>query len=263
MFFSCSVFFENLKIAWYNNITKNCKYFDTFKTSNKDHSTHLRRDGGLCFEIPPWQHKPVELDNHLDSMKEKFGNATSLRRRTQLVMVNSKILRRIKDEINNAVQKKHQAYKELTQLADQLNVPAMCDEDRRECRTVASKHVALIYACTEEARASIAKMGNYAEEMITITKNHMQASLDDVAKSLQTSIRRNKSTEETDVTACLKLLSRSAVTLGYELDLSLTNARRHNEQSHEKLSSCSTKCKRSTDDAVSALKDKLYQCVYA
>ncbi|KAL0869391.1 hypothetical protein ABMA27_007631 [Loxostege sticticalis] len=226
-------------------------------------------------------------------MKEKFGNATSLRRRTQLVMVNSelsrymdtvlapfldtylrniqssyqqmtsKILRRIKDEINNAVQKKHQAYKELTQLADQLNVPAMCDEDRRECRTVASKHVALIYACTEEARASIAKMGNYAEEMITITKNHMQASLDDVAKSLQTSIRRNKSTEETDVTACLKLLSRSAVTLGYELDLSLTNARRHNEQSHEKLSSCSTKCKRSTDDAVSALKDKLYQCVYA
>lgn len=35
----------------------------------------------------------------------------------------SKILRRIKDEINAALQKKQQIYQELTQLADDLKVP--------------------------------------------------------------------------------------------------------------------------------------------
>lgn len=58
----------------------------------------------------------------------------------------------------------------------------MCHEERRLARTVASKHVALIFACTEEARSSIAKMGNYAEEMITITRGHMQNTLEDVAR---------------------------------------------------------------------------------
>lgn len=58
----------------------------------------------------------------------------------------------------------------------------MCDEERRASRTVASKHVSLIYFCTEEARSSIAKMGKYAEEMIGITRNHMQVSLVDAAR---------------------------------------------------------------------------------
>lgn len=37
-----------------------------------------------------------------------------------------KILRRIKDEINAAIQKKQQIYTELTQLADDLKVPGGC-----------------------------------------------------------------------------------------------------------------------------------------
>ncbi|XP_028176391.1 uncharacterized protein LOC114364421 [Ostrinia furnacalis] len=190
------------------------------------------------------------LDTYLRNIQSSYQQMTS------------KILRRIKEEINNAVQKKLQVYNELLQLADKLNVPAMCDEERRQARTIASKHVALIYSCTEDARASIAKMGKYAEEMITITKKHMNSALDDAAKVLELSVRRSKDTHD-DVTACLKRLSRSAVTLGYELDLSLTNARRHNEQSHEKLTACSTKSKRDTEDAVSDLRDQLYQCVYA
>ncbi|XP_063831138.1 uncharacterized protein LOC135080432 isoform X2 [Ostrinia nubilalis] len=258
-------------------------------------SAYAAEDTSQC-RIPPWQHLPVELDQHLNSMRERFGNTTAARRQikgSQLAMVHSgisrymdtvlapfldtylrniqssyqqmtsKILRRIKEEINNAVQKKLQVYNELLQLADKLNVPAMCDEERRQARTIASKHVALIYSCTEDARASIAKMGKYAEEMITITKKHMNSALDDAAKVLELSVRRSKDTHESDVTACLKRLSRSAVTLGYELDLSLTNARRHNEQSHEKLTACSTKSKRDTEDAVSDLRDQLYQCVYA
>lgn len=59
------------------------------------------------------------------------------------------------------------------------NFTAMCDEERRAARTLASKHVAQIYACTEEARVSLAKMGKYAEEMISITKNHMESTLDE------------------------------------------------------------------------------------
>lgn len=59
----------------------------------------------------------------------------------------------------------------------------MCDEERRMSRTIASKHVALIYTCTEEARASIARMGKYAEEMIGITRNHMQVTLEEAARS--------------------------------------------------------------------------------
>lgn len=58
----------------------------------------------------------------------------------------------------------------------------MCDEERRAARTEASKHVSLIYSCTEEARSSIAKMGKYAEEMIGITRNHMQVSLEEAAR---------------------------------------------------------------------------------
>ncbi|CAH0400378.1 unnamed protein product [Chilo suppressalis] len=263
----------------------------------RDHSNHVRRDGGMCFEIPPWQHLPVELDNHLISLKDKFGNSSTNTRRqirpSQLALVNSqlsrymdtvlapfldtylrniqnsyqqmtsKILRRIKDDVNGAVQKKSQIYKELIDLAQELKVPAMCDEERRQARTLASRHVAQIYRCTEEARASIAKMGKYAEEMIGITKNHMQNSLEDATKSLAVRVQRSTSSQENEVTECIKELSRAAVKLGYELDLSLTNARRHNEQSHEKLTACGNKAKRGTDDAVTDLKDQLYQCVYA
>ncbi|CAG9789132.1 unnamed protein product [Diatraea saccharalis] len=264
--------------------------------NKRDHSNHVRRDGGMCFEIPPWQHLPVELDKHLISLKDKFRNTCSSRRQirpSQVALVNSqlsrymdtvlapfldtylrniqnsyqqmtsKILRRIKDDINNAVQKKNQIYKELIDLAEELKVPAMCDEERRQARTLASRHVAQIYSCTEGARASIAKMGKYAGEMIAITKNHMQNSLEDATKSLAAKVQRSRGSQEIEVTACIKELSTAAVKLGYELDLSLTNARRHNEQSHEKLTVCGNKVKRSTDDAVTDLKDQLYQCVYA
>lgn len=61
----------------------------------------------------------------------------------------------------------------------------MCDEERRDIKTVSSRHVALVYACTENARTTIAKMGKYAEEMIMLTRNHMQATLDDATKVLQ------------------------------------------------------------------------------
>lgn len=60
----------------------------------------------------------------------------------------------------------------------------MCDEDRRDARTIASEHVAKIYECTEDARSSIAKMGKYAEEMISITRNHMDSVLEIVSKDL-------------------------------------------------------------------------------
>ncbi|KAL4710203.1 hypothetical protein ACJJTC_005376 [Scirpophaga incertulas] len=261
----------------------------------QDHSSQLRRDGGLCFEIPSWQHLPVELDNHLIIMKNKFSNPDLLRRYrrpTQLALVNSelsrymdtvivpfldtylrniqnsyqlmtsKIRRRIKEEINNAVQKKNQIYKELSGLADKLNVPAMCNEERRQARTLASKHVADTYSCTEDARYSIIKMGTYAEEMIAITKNHMQMALEDTKTTLESKPERTSS-KNVEISEYMKELSRAAVTLGYELDLSLTNARRHNEQSHERLTSCFSMAKRRSDDAVGNLKDQLYQCVYA
>lgn len=63
----------------------------------------------------------------------------------------------------------------------------MCDEERRASRTVASRHVASIYACTEDARGSIAKMGKYAEEMIGITRTHMQATLVDATRAFEVS----------------------------------------------------------------------------
>lgn len=66
-----------------------------------------------------------------------------------------------------------------------------------------------------------------------------------------------------DISSCIKELSRAAVALGYELDLSLTNARRHNEQSCERLTTCSNKARKHTEDAVTELRDYLYQCVYA
>jgi Na+/phosphate symporter len=63
-------------------------------------------------------------------------------------------------------------------------ISAMCDEERRKARTLASKYVSQVYSCTEEARASIAKMGKYAQEMIAITKTHMQKATGNVTKDL-------------------------------------------------------------------------------
>ncbi|KAJ8724147.1 hypothetical protein PYW07_008127 [Mythimna separata] len=260
-------------------------------------SNHLRQDGGLCFEIPPWQHQPVVLENHLRGLRTKWNISDSRRQlRSQLALANSeisrymdtvlapfldtyhrniqnsyqqltgKILRRIKDEINAAIQKKQQIYTELTQLADELKVPEMCDEERRASRTLASKHVSTIYACTEEARGSIAKMGKYAEEMIGITRNHMQATLMEATRAFEltgSGGQRSAVIPKADVSSCLEELSKAAVVLGYELDLSLTNARRHNEQSCERLTSCTSKGKRHTEDDVIGLKDQLYQCVNA
>lgn len=62
----------------------------------------------------------------------------------------------------------------------------MCEEERRAARTLANRHVSTIYACTEDARASIAKMGKYAEEMIGITRNHMQATLLEATRAFET-----------------------------------------------------------------------------
>ncbi|KAM3958115.1 uncharacterized protein ACR2FA_007907 [Aphomia sociella] len=260
----------------------------------RDRSNHLRQDGGLCFEIPPWQHLPVELEHHLLSLKQRWGNATLKQpmRRSQFALFNSelsrymdtvlapfldtyhkniqtsyqqmtaKILRRIKEEINAAIQKKLKIYTELTELANKLQVPAMCSEERRSARTLASKHVSQIYKCTEEARVSIAKMGKYAEDMIGITRNHMQEVLDETTKFLGQN-GQVKPMQKDEVASCLKDLSRAAVTLGYELDLSLTNARRHNEQSCERLTACSSKSRKNTEEDVTDLRDKLYQCVYA
>ncbi|CAH1637555.1 unnamed protein product [Spodoptera littoralis] len=266
-------------------------------------SNHLRQDGGLCFEIPPWQHQPVVLEDHLVSLRERLGNSSDSRRqlRSQLALANSeisrymdtvlapfldtyhrniqnsyqqltgKILRRIKDEINAAVQRKQQIFSELTQLADDLKVPSMCEEERRAARTLANRHVSTIYACTEDARASIAKMGKYAEEMIGITRNHMQATLLEATRAFEipggnreaAAAQRSGSLQKSDVSSCLEELSRAAVVLGYELDLSLTNARRHNEQSCERLTSCTSRGRRHTEEAVAALRDQIYQCVYA
>lgn len=63
----------------------------------------------------------------------------------------------------------------------------MCNEERRAARTLASKHMSLIYKCTEQARTSIAKMGKYAEEMITITRKHMENALAEVAHKMANS----------------------------------------------------------------------------
>ncbi|CAK1549513.1 unnamed protein product [Leptosia nina] len=256
-----------------------------------DRSNHLRQDGGFCFEIPPWQHQPVEVDEHLNKLKDIWGNSTDRRqfRKPRLALVNrrveinrymatviapfldtyhrniqsayqqltNKILKRIKEEIKAALMKKQKIYSELIELADSLNVPAMCDEERRAARTLASKHVAMTYQCTEDARASIAKMGKYAEEMISITRNHMQNAVADATKNL------DKNVPKANITTCLRNISRAAASLGYELDLSLTNARRHNGQSCEKLANCCSRVRRSTDDDVTALKEYFYQCVYA
>nr|XP_049704734.1 uncharacterized protein LOC110383341 [Helicoverpa armigera] len=261
-------------------------------------SNHLRQDGGLCFEIPPWQHQPVVLEEHLVGLRLRWGNSSDSRRqlRSQLALANSeisrymdtvlapfldtyhrniqnsyqqltgKILRRIKDEINGAIQKKQMIYTELTQLADNLKVPGMCEEERRAARTLASRHVSSIYACTEEARGSIAKMGKYAEEMIGITRNHMQATLVEATRAFEDQdlgAQRSAVLPKTDVSSCLEELSRAAVILGYELDLSLTNARRHNEQSCERLTSCTSRARRHTEEEIVALRDQIYQCVFA
>ncbi|XP_050665669.1 uncharacterized protein LOC126965920 [Leptidea sinapis] len=249
----------------------------------RDRSNHLRHDGGLCFEIASWPHRTVEVDEHINKLKNTW--ASTQRRmlqhprpalnsevnrylatviapfldtyhrniQTSYHQSTNKILKRIKDEINAALRKKQKIYSELSQLADSLNVPQMCDEEKRSARTLASKHVALTYQCTEEARASIGKMGKYAEEMITITRNHMQSAIADATQTF----------ENVNVTTCLEELSRSAVTLGYELDLSLTNARRQNGQSCERLANCCAKVRRNTDDSVLSLTEYFNQCVYA
>ncbi|CAH2094276.1 unnamed protein product [Euphydryas editha] len=265
---------------------------DSSINCRQDRSSHLRQDGGLCFEIPSWELQSVELEQHLGRIKHIWGNSSSERRNighNRIVLVNrevnryvdtviapfldtyhrniqnsyqqltNKISKRIKDEINVALKKKHSIYTELNDLAHSLKVPEMCKEERRAARTEASKHVALIYKCTEEARLSISKMSKYAKEMIGITHNHMEKALARVGKEMEHSQLMAK----TNVTVSLKELSKAAVALGYELDLSLTNARRHNEQSCEKLTNCCNKAKRSTEEAVNALRERLYQCVYA
>ncbi|XP_075982958.1 uncharacterized protein LOC142981146 [Anticarsia gemmatalis] len=260
-------------------------------------SSYLRQDGGLCFEITPWQHQPVVLDAHLDDLRKRWNitndNARRQLRPPSLALANSeisrymdtvlapfldtyhrniqnsyqqltgKILRRIKDDINTAVLRKQQIYTELTTLAEELKVPAMCAEERRASRSIASRHVSYVYACTEESRGSIAKMGKYAEEMIGITRAHMQATLVDATRAFEVSGPARSGVPKEDVSTCLQELSRAAVLLGYELDLILTNARRHNEQSCEKLSTCTAKARKHTDETVTALKEQLYQCVYA
>ncbi|XP_032521588.1 uncharacterized protein LOC116773273 [Danaus plexippus] len=257
----------------------------------RDRNNHLRHDGGLCFEIPSWQLQTVEVDHHLDNIRNTFANSSMgrrLNRQDKVSLANrevktyvdtviapfldtyhiniqnsyqqltNKIVKRIKDEINAALRKKQKIYTELTNLADSLKVPAMCNEERRAALTLASKHVSLIYKCTEQAKESISKMGKYAEEMISITRRHMEFALHEVGKKLS-----DKSISRSNVTSSLKELSRAAALLGYELDLSLTNARRHNEQSCEKLSNCSIKARRFSEDSVRKLKEFMYQCVYA
>ncbi|XP_041969185.1 uncharacterized protein LOC121726036 [Aricia agestis] len=245
----------------------------------------------ICFEIPQWHQKPVEVDQHLDRIKSEFGNTSIERRwieRPRLAFINSevnkyvdvviipfldtyhrniqnsfhqlsnKILQKCKEEINAAITTKLNVYDDLTHVADSLNLPASCDEERRAIRTLSSKHVALIHQCTEQARKSISKMGKYAEETISLTSSHMETALANAAKDFHANHSQN-----INVTECLKELSRAAVTLGYELDLSLTNARRHNEQSCEKLSLCTNRAKKSTEEEVQKLREYLYQCVYA
>ncbi|XP_047994802.1 uncharacterized protein LOC125232983 [Leguminivora glycinivorella] len=103
-------------------------------------------------------------------------------------------------------------------------------------------------------------MGVYADEMIQITRQHMQAQVTDATKSFN---EGTVAIPKGDVPACMQELSRAAANLGYELDLTLTNARRFNEQACEQLSTCTTHARRASDDATAKLKEQLYQCVYA
>ncbi|KAJ2942112.1 hypothetical protein O0L34_g11028 [Tuta absoluta] len=264
-------------------------------TSCRDRSNLFRQDGGLCFEIPPWQHQPVELEGHVARLRQMWDpDKTSTRRQTpgrvtlnnghlsrymdtvigpfldtyhlniqnSYQQLTSNILRRIKEEVNAAVKNKQQIYKNLTALADELEVPSLCDEERRKSRNIATNHVSQTYACTEDARVAIAKMGKYAEDMISITKNHMQKTVSDTIKTFDLNKVNGSVLKKNEIDDCLESLSSAAVSLGYELDLSLTNARRHNEQSCEKLSACVAKARKRTDEGVAEVTDLLYQCVY-
>lgn len=52
-------------------------------------SNHLRQDGGPCFEIPPWQLQPVELENHLELLRDRLGgNVTRKMGASQLDLAN-------------------------------------------------------------------------------------------------------------------------------------------------------------------------------
>ncbi|XP_049877900.1 uncharacterized protein LOC126375100 [Pectinophora gossypiella] len=262
------------------------------QATTPDRSNFLRQDGGLCFEIPPWQHQPVELEKHILRVQTMWGasNYTSRREiathfangelsrymdtvigpfldtyhrniQNSYQQFTTKILRRIKEEVNQAVKRKQQIYKELIQLADDLQIPELCAEERRATRTTASNFVSQIFACTEDARAAIAKMGKYAEEMISITRTHMQTTMNTIARYIGL-CKIYFCSFRMEVEKCLESMSIDAVTLGYELDLSLTNARRHNEQSCERLSNCALKARKRSDESVAELRDLLYQCVY-
>lgn len=74
----------------------------------------------------------------------------------------------------------------------------MCDEERRSVRTLASRHVSNVYTCTEQARSSISKMGKYAEEMISLTRNHMEKSLADAVNNIED---EEKAIPEYDITS--------------------------------------------------------------
>ncbi|CAK1583304.1 unnamed protein product [Parnassius mnemosyne] len=204
-----------------------------------------------------------KISQYVDTVIGPFLDTYHRNIQTSYQQLTNKILRKTKDEVNAALRKKQKVYKELIQLADRLAVPEMCDEERRYARTIASRHIAHVYKCTEEARNSISKMGKYAEEMIAITRNHMQMAMENATRRIALKEQYGIEIEKTNESACLKDLSKAAVSLGYELDLSLTNARRHNEQSCEKLFVCCTRARKTTDESVAALRDNLYQCVYA
>ncbi|KAI8425395.1 hypothetical protein MSG28_007150, partial [Choristoneura fumiferana] len=207
-------------------------------------SSHLRQDGGLCFEIPPWQHQPVELNQHLERMRALLGNSTSRKQMNpSLALIHGHSSRPVPGCVSHEHPKLVPAANCEDPEADQGGNQPMCDEERRAARTLASQHVANIYKCIKEARESIAKMGPYAEEMISITRQHMQSQLDDASKSLDH--------------------GSETASLGYELDLSVTNARRHSEQSCERLATCSSRARRRSDELIAGLRDQLYQCVYA
>lgn len=265
----------------------------------RERSNRMRLDGGLCFEVPPWQHQPVDLDLHLTRLRERWGVHRSGRTmarssdvdyqildngevsramdsllapfldtylqnmQTSYQQLTNKILGKAREEIKMAVQKRQQIASELGQLADELKVPELCNMERRESKTLASKHLAHIYDCTEAARLSITEMGKYTEEMVKITKDHMQSTLDKALRREEADkSAKSKDYGKVNVTI-LRELARVAVTLGYELDLSLTNARRHNEQSCEKMVKCNNRVKKETEDDVANMKELLYQCVYA
>lgn len=64
-----------------------------------------------------------EITRYMDTVLAPFLDTYHRNIQNSYQQLTGKILRRIKDEINAAVQKKQQIYAELTQLADELKVP--------------------------------------------------------------------------------------------------------------------------------------------